>query len=90
MTTRARSRAHRRRRAPTVDDVLDLLGKRWALRIIWELRAEARNFRDLQAACGGVSSSVLNTRLAELREAGIVDDGFVLTKEGHRLAESFD
>jgi len=68
-----------------VNDALDLLGKRWSLRIIWELRHEPRNFRDLQAACGGVSASVLNTRLSELREAGVVEEGFTLTKEGRRL-----
>ena len=68
-------------------DALDLLGRRWALRIVWELRDEPRNFRDLQAACGGISASVLNTRLTELREAGVVADGFTLTKEGQRVLE---
>jgi len=48
--------------------VLDLLGRRWALRILWELRNEpAATFRELQTRCGGVSSSVLNQRLHELR-----------------------
>jgi len=83
-------RSRRRRTRPTVTDVLDLLGRRWALRIIWELREDPRNFRELQSACGGISASVLNTRLGELREAGIIEEGFTLTKEGHRLAESFD
>ena len=48
--------------------LLDLLGRRWALRLIWELREGPLVFRALQARCG-VSPSVLNTRLAELREA---------------------
>ena len=53
--------------------LLDLLGRRWSLRVLWELRAgPVPTFRDLQAACGGVSSSVLTARLAELSEAGIV------------------
>jgi DNA-binding HxlR family transcriptional regulator len=69
--------------------LLDLLGRRWALRVIWELRGGARTFRDLQASCGGISASVLNTRLAELRAAGIVADGFVLTAEGRRLLEAY-
>jgi DNA-binding HxlR family transcriptional regulator len=53
--------------------LLDLLGRRWALRILWELRdGDPLTFRELQARCGGVSSSVLNDRLRELREARIV------------------
>ena len=72
--------------------LLDLLGRRWALRVIWELRGEPLTFRDLQAACDGMSSSVLNQRLGELREAGIAEragEGFRLTDEGRRLLEAF-
>jgi DNA-binding HxlR family transcriptional regulator len=73
--------------------LLDLLGRRWALRVIWELRESTLSFRELQAACGGISSSVLNQRLAELRHAGAVepgeDGGFRLTEEGRRLVEVY-
>jgi DNA-binding HxlR family transcriptional regulator len=72
--------------------LLDLLGRRWALRVIWELRAGSLNFRDLQERCGGVSSSVLNGRLAELRAADVVtptDEGYRLTEEGTRLLELY-
>ena len=62
--------------------LLDLLGRRWALRVIWELRDGPQVFRALQARCG-ISPSVLNTRLAELREALIVEAG----EEGYRLSE---
>ena len=71
--------------------LLDLLGRRWALRVLWELRGEgaAPTFRDLQAACGGISSSVLSERLRELRDAGIVAEnegrGYRLTGEGREL-----
>ena len=69
--------------------LLDLLGRRWALRVLWELREEpAPTFRDLQARCGGVSSSVLTDRLRELAEAGIVShagDGYVLPRPGRDL-----
>ncbi len=68
--------------------LLDLLGRRWALRILWELRAGPLNFRALQAACGDISPTVLNTRLAELREAGILgtgEEGYRLTKQGGDL-----
>jgi DNA-binding HxlR family transcriptional regulator len=73
--------------------LLDLLGRRWALRVIWELRGEPLTFRDLQAACDGMSSSVLNHRLGELREAGIAEragEGFRLTDEGRRLLAAFE
>jgi DNA-binding HxlR family transcriptional regulator len=73
--------------------LLDLLGRRHALRVIWELRDGSLTFRELQAACGGISSSVLNERLGELREAGIVATaagrGFQLTDEGRSLEEAY-
>jgi DNA-binding HxlR family transcriptional regulator len=68
--------------------LLDLLGRRWAMRAIWELRKKPLTFRDLQAACGSISPTILNTRLAELRDAGIVTQdaaGYALTGEGERL-----
>ena len=69
--------------------LLDLLGRRWALRVLWELRdGPAPTFRDLQARCGGVSSSVLADRLRELGEAGIVGhagEGYLLTPPGRDL-----
>jgi DNA-binding HxlR family transcriptional regulator len=47
--------------------LLDLLGRRWVLRILWELRdSRAASFRELQSRCGDVSSSVLNQRLRAL------------------------
>jgi len=67
---------------------LDLLGRRWTLRVLWELRDVPLAFRALQERCGGLSPSVLNARLAELREAGIVElqpDGYGLTALGRSL-----
>jgi DNA-binding HxlR family transcriptional regulator len=72
--------------------LLDLLGRRWALRTIWELRDGPLLFRSLQERCDGMSSSVLNQRLRELRAAGIVeggDGGYRLTREGGRLLDAF-
>src|SRR5438876_1115862 len=72
--------------------LLDLLGRRWALRVIWELRSEPLSFRALQERCAGMSSSVLNDRLRELRDADIVTlapAGYVLTREGHVLVEAY-
>jgi DNA-binding HxlR family transcriptional regulator len=51
----------------------DLLGRRWALRVLWELREESLGFRALQARCEGMSSSVLRDRLAELTGAGLLE-----------------
>ena len=69
--------------------LLDLLGRRWALRVLWELRdAPVPTFRDLQQRCGQVSSSVLTDRLTELRGAGIVargGNGYHLTAVGEEL-----
>lgn len=71
--------------------LLDLIGRRWALRLVWELRSGPLTFRALQLACGGVSPSVLNDRLAELREARIVDvrdEGYALTGLGDELIDA--
>jgi Predicted transcriptional regulators len=70
--------------------LLDLLGRRWALRVIWELRTDGvGTFRELQDRCGNVSSSVLNKRLRELRTASVVcygeDGGYKLTPDGEQL-----
>ncbi len=68
--------------------MLDLLGRRWSLRVLWELRKQTRKFRDLREACDDVSPSVLNQRLGELRYAGVVEHatgGYALTPRGASL-----
>lgn len=55
--------------------LLDLLGRRWSLRVLWELHRAPATFRELQVRCEGVSPSVLNTRLGELREARLLESG---------------
>jgi DNA-binding HxlR family transcriptional regulator len=69
---------------------LDLLGRRWLLRVVWELRDGPLTFRVLAERCGGISPTVLNTRLAEMREAGLIDlaDGYGLTPRGAALIEA--
>jgi DNA-binding HxlR family transcriptional regulator len=67
--------------------LLDLLGRRQALRILWELGSTAPlTFRELQARCDNISPTVLNNRIKELREAMIIerapDSGYVLTELG--------
>jgi DNA-binding HxlR family transcriptional regulator len=72
-----------------VHDVFELLGRRWALRLVWELRRDALGFAALRQRCG-VSPSVLSTRLAELDDAGVLRTDtagrYVLTASGRELA----
>ena len=71
--------------------LLDLLGRRMALRILWELRDGELNFRALQAAAE-TNPSLLNARLKELREARLValtEAGYGLTPQGRGLLETF-
>ena len=51
---------------------LDLLGRRWALRILWELTDGPRGARELRQRCDAMSPSVLYQRLAELTEAQLI------------------
>jgi DNA-binding HxlR family transcriptional regulator len=70
---------------------LEVLGRRWTLRIMWELRDGPLGFRQLQARCDGMSSSVLRTRLVELVDEGLVAqgaDGYGLTAIGAELGEA--
>jgi DNA-binding HxlR family transcriptional regulator len=71
---------------------LDMLGRRGALRALWELRGEPLTFRALQDACETNPGS-LNTRLRELRELGIVDHdagGYRLTDQGRALMTALE
>ena len=72
--------------------LLDLLGRRWVLRIVWELREEPRRFRELQDVIGA-RPTIVNSRLAELREAKLVEldaaTGYRLTALGKDLLRLF-
>lgn len=69
--------------------LFDVLGRRWALRIVWELQAGAMTYRELAASVPGMSTSVLTQRLRDLREAGLVEhergEGYRLTPLGRDL-----
>jgi DNA-binding HxlR family transcriptional regulator len=77
--------------AHPINDLLALLGRRWMLRVLWELRAEPLTFRRLRAACGDISTSVLSQRLRELRDEDLVavgaDGAYALTADGRALGE---
>ena len=70
--------------------LLDVLGQRWTLRILWELRGAPATFRELQARCDGVSPTVLNSRLKTLRDLNLIargEAGYHLSGEGQELAQ---
>lgn len=71
---------------------MDLLGRRWALRILWELRHEPLGARMLRDRCDRMSSSVMYDRLRELLDAGLierdVDGDYTLTDTGRALSRA--
>ena len=73
--------------------LLDLLGRRWTLRIIWELNNRELTSRALREACDDVSPTVLHARLTDLRDAGLVElipaSGYRLTAMGRNLSKAF-
>jgi DNA-binding HxlR family transcriptional regulator len=75
-----------------INEAMALFHRRWMLRVVWELREGSSTFRALQARCGDISPTVLNQRLGELRDAGLVETdegGYRLTALGHDLVEAF-
>ncbi len=73
--------------------LLDLLGRRWSLRILWELREQTLTSRELRTACDEASPTVVQARLTELRDAGFIDlapeGGYGLTPLGQKPAGEF-
>ena len=70
--------------------LLDVLGQRWSLRILWEMRDARLKFRELQERCGGVSPTLLNQRLKQLRAFELIDaddSGYGLTASGKELGK---
>lgn len=78
---------------PAIAEIVELLSKKWVMRIIWELRAAPLTFRELQAACEGLSPTVLNNRLKLLQRAQLVEKnatrGYGLTDMGRELLEVY-
>lgn len=73
--------------------LIDLLGKKWVMRIIWEMNAGSCTFRELQDRCGGISPTVINGRMKDLIAAGLINkdnpSGYQLTQAGQELLELF-
>jgi DNA-binding HxlR family transcriptional regulator len=72
-----------------ISQLLALLEARYAMRVLWALRdGHAQTFRLLQDSVGGITPNTLNTRIKELREAGLVihgNEGYCLTPSGQDL-----
>ncbi len=68
---------------------LDHVVRRWALRVIWELRGKPLSFRALRSACGDISPSVMQARLHQLRDLGLIEQipglGYRHTSAGQQL-----
>jgi DNA-binding HxlR family transcriptional regulator len=72
-----------------IGQLLGLLESRYAIRVMWALRdGHAQTFRLLQDSVGGITPNTLNTRIKELREAGLLthgSDGYCVTAMGADL-----
>lgn len=73
--------------------LIDLLGRKWILRILWELNQSPCNFRELQHRCGDISPTMINSRIKALCEAQLVsksaDTGYSLSESGNELISLF-
>lgn len=68
--------------------LFDLLGRSWAMGIIWKLQQGPCTFRILQERCETISPTTLNKRLKELTQAFMIErnmDGYVLTPKGEEI-----
>lgn len=72
-----------------IGQLLSLLESRYAIRVLWALKdGHAQTFRLLQDSVGGITPNTLNTRIKEMREAGLIthgSDGYIVTPLGADL-----
>ena len=72
-----------------IGQLLGLLESRYAIRVLWALKdGHAQTFRLLQDSVGGITPNTLNTRIKELREAGLLNhgsEGYLVTSLGADL-----
>jgi DNA-binding HxlR family transcriptional regulator len=72
-----------------INQLLSLLEARYAIRVLWALRdGHPQTFRLLQDSVGGITPNTLNTRIKELREAGLLThgpEGYIVTPQGADL-----
>lgn len=72
-----------------VGQLFELLEARYALRVLWALRdGHPQTFRLLQDSIGSITPNTLNTRIKELRAAGLMghgNEGYTVTPMGQDL-----
>ncbi len=72
-----------------VSQLLELLESRYALRVLWALKdGHPQTFRLLQDSIGNITPNTLNTRIKELRGAGLLghgEKGYTVTSLGADL-----
>jgi DNA-binding HxlR family transcriptional regulator len=71
---------------------LDLFGRRWMLRVLWELRDGPAGFREMLDRCEGISNAVLSSRLSELVQSRLIarsdDRAYALTDLGREVCRA--
>ena len=72
-----------------ISQLLELLEARYALRVLWALKdGHPQTFRLLQDSVGSITPNTLNTRVKQLRAAGLLThgtDGYCVTPVGADL-----
>jgi DNA-binding HxlR family transcriptional regulator len=72
-----------------IGQLLSLLESRYAIRVLWALKdGHPQTFRLLQDSVGTITPNTLNTRIKELREAGLLNhgtNGYIVTALGADL-----
>ncbi len=72
-----------------VSQLLELLEARYALRVLWALKdGHPQTFRLLQDSIGSITPNTLNTRIKDLRAAGLLThggEGYTVTTLGADL-----
>lgn len=73
--------------ACAVAHALDMIGERWALLVVRELRLGPRRYVDLQASLPGAGPSVLSQRLRDLERVGVLRRRTLPPPAGSRVYE---
>lgn len=86
----AKKPARASRHVPAVHVLFNLLSRRWALHVLWELREKPVGFRALRAAVA-MSPTMLSRRLDELKASELIAEdaaGYALTARGQALSDT--
>ena len=68
--------------------LFDLMGRRWAMGIVWQLNEGPLSFVEIQKRCESISPTILSARIKDLIEAKLIEktlDGYRLTSLGTEL-----